>query len=109
MSDAQTKKKVEFKNLNLDNITTPTLPEKKVDSATSIKEGYWLYGKPLADITLIEFKEWIREKIPSATSWEDAEIDTLKKKEKIITSLSENYNGLLYLPKPKIKPKQYKH
>lgn len=114
MSDTQAKKKVEFKKLNLDKISNPSsssvpVAVKEEAPVSLVKEGCWLFGKALAEVTSAEFREWITEKIPSASSWEEDEINTPKKKEKIIISLGDNYNGLLYLPKPKTKPKQYKH
>lgn len=112
MSDTQTKKKPDFKNLKLDNITTPPVAIETPKEETVVsgpKEGCWLNGIAIAEVSNQDFKDWIISKVPSANTWEDKEIDSAKKKEKIISSLAENYNGLLYLPKPKIKPKQYKH
>ena len=89
MSDAQAKKKVEVKKLNFDNITSPTIPEvEKTEIIDSkVQEGCWIFGKSITEVTNDEFKEWIAEKLPSVTSWEESEINTPKKKEKIIIKI----------------------
>ena len=112
MSENKTKKKLSFDKLNLEAITNP-LSEVKVDgvvpdpveltplpSVSLVKEGTWIFGIPLEDVTSEQFSEWLSGILPGAfTDWTEADFNTARKKQKIIDRLSVNYNELFFFPK----------
>jgi hypothetical protein len=106
------KKKPDFNKLDFSKMTngeiTPTevpapvagieapVPEKK-----TLKEGVWLFGKDIKDVTPEEFRDWLSNILPGVgvEKWEDKTIATPKDREKVILRLSLTFSRVFNFPR----------
>jgi hypothetical protein len=106
------KKKPDFNKLDFSKITSGEVSnissnisqstEQDITQTTKpIKEGTWIYGKDIKDVTTEEFKSWLSDLLPGTgvDKWEEKGIATPKDREKVITRLSLTLHKVFCFPR----------
>lgn len=104
------KKKPDFNKLDFSKISgenvTPVLPkvpapvEGLSSEKKSVRDGAWIYGKDIAEVTPDEFKNWLADLLPGVgvEKWEDSTINSPKDREKVILRLSNTLHRVFCFP-----------
>lgn len=113
MSQPTTKKKPDFKKLDLSKVVAtnnPTaIPAPIVGlEKPGVSEGYWIKGKNNKDVSPSEFKVWLKELLPGmdVDKWELDNITTPSDREKVILRIVDLFK-LISLRVENKKEKKY--
>lgn len=111
------KKKPDFNSLDLSKITSGNLPTEagtetpapvqglEMTDKESVKEGTWIDGVPVADLSPEDFHEWLMRILPAGTGvekWERSIMATPAQREKLVLRVADlfyrGFSGLRTTP-----------